>query len=249
MEHPWLSDKLIAALRGATHIAALTGAGMSAESGIATFRDPETGLWSRFNPDELASPEGFARDPAAVWAWYGERRRAMLAAEPNPGHLALARLEQLAPRFTLITQNIDGLHRRAGSRDPLEIHGTIDRALCTRDGHAFERWDEGAAVPGCPECGAPLRPDVVWFGESLPRELLSRAQEAAFDCDVFLAIGTSGMVAPAASLPISARGLGAALIEINPEPTPLTKHARFAIPAGAAAALPALVAAAWPETA
>lgn len=249
MTQPWLTDGLIAALRGAKHIAALTGAGMSAESGIATFRDPATGLWSRFNPDELASPEGFARDPAAVWRWYGERRQAMLAAEPNPGHLALARLERLAPRFTLITQNIDGLHRRAGSRAPLEIHGAISRATCTRDGRACELWDEAAAVPACPECGAPLRPDVVWFGEALPRELLAQAQEAAFDCDVFLAIGTSGMVAPAASLPISARGLGAALIEINPEPTPLTKHARFVIPAGAAVALPALVAAAWPDAA
>ena len=205
-------------LRGTRHIAALTGAGVSAESGLPTFRDALTGLWARYRPQDLATPEAFERNPSLVWGWYRMRREAALRAEPNAAHLALARLETLVPRFTLVTQNVDGLHRRAGSRDLVELHGDLTRARCSRDCSVAEGWEEpaeGAGPPRCERCGAYLRPDVVWFGEALPEEALRRAWAAAEGCDVFLSVGTSNLVEPAASLPWIAAGRGAAVGVIN----------------------------------
>jgi NAD-dependent deacetylase len=211
-------DQLADSLRRARHVAVLTGAGVSAESGLPTFRDALTGLWARYRPEDLATPEAFERDPATVWAWYRMRRRAALAAEPNPAHLALVRLESLVPRFTLITQNVDGLHRRAGSREVVELHGDLTRARCSREGTAVERWEEpadGAEPPRCEGCGAYLRPDVVWFGEALPEQALHRARAAAYDCEVFLSVGTSNVVEPAASLPWLSAAQGAIVAVVN----------------------------------
>jgi NAD-dependent deacetylase len=211
-------DALAETLRRARHVAALTGAGVSAESGLPTFRDALTGLWAKHRPEDLATPEAFERNPVLVWGWYRMRREATLAAAPNAAHLALARLESLVPRLTLITQNVDGLHRRAGSRDVAELHGDITRVRCSRDGSPAERWEEppeGGEPPRCERCGAFLRPDVVWFGESLPEQALHRARVAAYDCDIFLSVGTSNLVEPAASLPWLAAAQGATVVVVN----------------------------------
>ena len=213
-----MSQPLAESLRRARHVVVLTGAGVSAESGLPTFRDALTGLWARHRPEDLATPEAFERDPGIVWAWYRMRREAALAAEPNSAHLALAKLEVLAPRFTLVTQNVDGLHRRAGSRNVVELHGDLTRARCSREGVAVERWEEpveGGQPPRCEGCGAYLRPDVVWFGEQLPEKALNQAWASVYDCDLFLAVGTSNLVEPAASLPWLAAARGAVVGVIN----------------------------------
>ena len=194
----------------------LTGAGISAESGIPTFRDALTGLWSRFRAEELATPDAFARDPGLVWSWYRWRRERVLAASPNAGHRALVDLATRVPLLELITQNVDGLHQRAGSRDVIELHGNIVRARCTRDGSRVEHWTEiEPGPPPCPDCGAPLRPDVVWFGEMLPERELAAAWNAARTCDVMISVGTSNLVEPAASLPWVAAERGATVIVVN----------------------------------
>jgi NAD-dependent deacetylase len=224
-----------ARLRSARGVCILTGAGISAESGIPTFRDAMTGLWSRFSPEELASPEGFLRDPERVWAWYEERRAGVKRASPNPGHRALADLQSRVPRLTLVTQNVDGLHQRAGSRGVLEYHGNILRDRCIAEETVSERaGGGGAALPRCAGCGALLRPDVVWFGEPIPSGPLIGAAEAAAACDVFLSIGTSSLVYPAAGLAYAALDAGATVIECNPNPTDLTPlaHVVLAGPAG-----------------
>lgn len=244
---PTLPPGLISALRAARHVAVLTGAGVSAESGLPTFRDALSGLWARYSPEDLATPGAFRRDPALVWSWYAERRRAALAAAPNPGHLALAALEALAPRLTLITQNVDGLHRRAGSSDPVELHGNLTRARCSEEGTAYTSWQEGADVPPhCPACGAHLRPDVVWFGEPLPEEALARAWAAAAGCDLFLSVGTSGLVEPAASLPRVAYRAGAAVAVINLDVAGRAEGRVYELHGRSGQILPALVAAAFP---
>jgi len=210
-------DEAARLLAGARHVACLTGAGISAESGIPTFRDALTGLWAHYDPVELATPAGFARHPDVVWDWYAERRRRCAEAKPNPGHLALAELERRVPRFTLITQNVDGLHQEAGSRVIHELHGSIRRVRCAREGRVVHQWEEtGESPPPCPECGGMLRPDVVWFGEVLPEGPSSAAWEAASNCDVFLSVGTSNLVEPAASLPWLAHRRGAKVILVNP---------------------------------
>jgi NAD-dependent deacetylase len=189
-------------IRNARSIAVLTGAGISAESGIPTFRDAMTGLWAHFRPEDLATPEAFRRDPQTVWDWYAARRRKVEAASPNAGHRALAALESACGRrgaaFILITQNVDGLHHAPGSREVLELHGNIRRVKCFDQGHPAMSWEEDARPPRCHACGAMLRPDVVWFGEMLPEEALEAALRAARDCDVLLSVGTSGLVEPAA---------------------------------------------------
>ena len=233
---------LLAALRSARFVAALTGAGISAESGISTFRDPD-GLWARFDPRELATPSAFARHPKRVWDWYAWRRQRVAAAQPNPGHLALAQLEAKVPAFTLITQNVDGLHQRAGSRSVIELHGNISRVKCSREGTIVERWDETASdVPRCSACGAFLRPDVVWFEELLPESALAAARDAAARCDVLLVVGTSAEVYPAAALPASADAAGAMVVEINPNPTALSDAADYVLRGPAGQVLPALLA-------
>ncbi len=239
---PSIPVELVEALRSARRVAALTGAGVSAESGVPTFREAQTGLWANYDPTELATPQAFRRNPRRVWEWYAWRRELVGRAKPNPGHLALAKLEQRVPNFTLITQNVDGLHRQAGSRAVIELHGNIHRTTCFDDGAVVESWPETDQLPPrCPRCGGLLRPDVVWFGESLPRPALEAAFEAAEQCDIFLSIGTSALVQPAASLPLVALQRGAVTVEINPNSTPLTPNVTYALPNPAGQALPALL--------
>ena len=229
-------------IAAASRIAVLTGAGISAESGIPTFRDALTGLWARFRPEELATPEAFARDPKTVWEWYEWRRALVAQASPNRGHLALARLERMATDFVLITQNVDGLHARAGSRNLIELHGNIQRNRCFEEGIVVTDEAMGPGVPPtCLRCGARVRPDVVWFGEMLDPGRLARAFEEARGCDVFLSVGTSGLVEPAASLPLEALACGASVIEVNPQPTPLSRRATLTLAGTAGEVLSGLI--------
>ena len=200
-----------------------TGAGISRESGIRTFREDD-GLWNEYNPQQLATREGFLSDPALVWKWYMERLAKARDHAPNPGHYALARLEKVLPWFLLVTQNIDDLHRRAGSRQVVELHGNIERYRCLEAGHpaVFDPgW--GDEPPLC-HCGSMIRPDVVWFGEPLPQIELEAAFSESARCDLFLVAGTSGLVQPAARLPLIARQAGAFLIEVNIEESAVTPH-------------------------
>ncbi len=243
---------LISLLRSAHRVAVLTGAGVSAESGVPTFREAQTGLWAQYSPTELATPEAFQRDPRLVWEWYAQRRERVGQVQPNPGHQALAdletRLAQRGAQFTLITQNVDGLHQRAGSRNVIELHGNITRVKCSREDRVVARWLPTRQVPPpCPHCGAPLRPDVVWFGEDLPREAILTAQRAARQSDIFFSVGTSGVVEPAASLPLIALQHRATVVEINPESTPLTPQATYVLTGPSGAVLPELVSAVWPS--
>lgn len=236
------SVELLSFLRKSQRVAALTGAGVSQESGLSTFRDAQVGLWAQYRPEDLATPEAFSRDPKLVWDWYALRREKARAAAPNPGHFALAEMEKRLSEFTLITQNVDGLHRRAGSVNVLELHGSLQRVKCSVCGEQAAEWDESAPdVPRCSRCGGLLRPDVVWFGESLPRKELEAAIEAARTCDVFFSIGTSGLVQPAASLAYAARERGALVVEINAEPTPLTGQVDFFLQGKSGEILPALM--------
>ena len=243
MTAPELSTRLIDALRAADNTVVFTGSGVSAESGVPTFREAQTGLWARFDPQELATPEAFERDPNLVWNWYEWRRSLVAEASPNPGHLAIAELQRIAPNFSLVTQNVDGLHQRAGSRDVIELHGNILRTKCSVEGVVVEDYAEEEPPPVCPSCGAPLRPDVVWFGEMLPPGALGAASEATRGADVFLCVGTSSLVYPAAALPFEALENGAMLVEINPDQTPLTPHADYSIRGPAGEILPRLIAA------
>ena len=229
-------------LAQAARVAVLCGAGVSAESGVPTFRGAG-GLWENHRPEDLATPQAFARDPALVWRWYHWRRGLIAACHPNPAHLSLVELEARAPQFTLITQNVDGLHRLAGSRDPLEIHGNLWRVRCLGCGAVDEeRRLDLPAPPLCPRCGGLLRPDVVWFGESLAPELLERAWEAAQTCQVMLVVGTSAVVQPAASLAWAAKQAGAVVVEVNLEPTPNSDRVDYCLLGPAGQLLPRLVA-------
>lgn len=235
-----LPDALLTALRHAQHICVLTGAGVSAESGVPTFRDAQSGLWAKFDPQDLATPAAFIRDPALIWRWYRWRRELVAAARPNPGHTALAELATLVPRLTLVTQNVDGLHQRAGSHDVIEFHGNLFvNRCCVEDCVAAD--DDGADVPVCAACGGQLRPGVVWFGESIPESALHDSYAAAGDCDLFLSVGTSSMVYPAAGLADIARNGGATVVEINPAPTAFAADFDFALQGNAGLILPKLV--------
>ena len=238
--------ELIAFLQRLPKLVALTGAGVSQESGLRTFRDAQTGLWAQYKPTDLASPEAFQRDPRLVWDWYAWRREAVKGVRPNPGHYALVEIEKRLPQFTLITQNVDSLHRFAGSQNLLELHGNIQRVRCA-DCYTFtETWDDDTEdVPRCKVCNGLLRPDVVWFGESLPRDQLEAAVSAARSCEVFFSIGTSGVVQPAASLAFAAYNRGAVVVEINAEPTPLTSKADYVLQGKSGEILPSLVQAVW----
>ncbi len=239
-----INPQLIQVLRSASKVVAMTGAGISAESKIPTFRDAMTGLWSRFRPEELATPEAFARDPKLVWEWYRWRYELVAAAEPNPGHHALVEMEDMFAEFLLITQNVDSLHTRAGNKRVLELHGNLSRSKCSRDGQVVEQWPETDQVPPlCPRCGGLLRPDVVWFGESLPTGALEKAADAALHSEVFLSIGTSSVVEPAASLIYYAVNNGSTTVEINPNPTSQAGLVTHALQGPAGVVLPALVAA------
>ena len=240
--------ELAAALRGADRIAVLTGAGVSAESGIPTFRDALTGWWSRFRPEELATPEAFLEHPDLVWRWYRMRRQRLREVEPNPGHLALADLARRVPGLTLITQNVDGLHQRAGSPDVIELHGNLSRVKCFAQHHLAESFPDEEMVPSCPRCGSLLRPDVVWFGESLPAAELERAERAARACQVFLSVGTSNLVEPAGSLPWLAADAGASVVVVNPSSAGQRRGERIHHLVGPAGTiLPELLRSAWPE--
>lgn len=242
------SESLICAVRECKRLVALTGAGASQESGLRTFRDPQSGIWTQHKPEDLASPEAFRRDPKLVWDWYAWRREALKGVRPNAGHYALVELARRVPEFVLVTQNVDGLHRLAGSPNVLELHGNIQRVRCSACGRFAEDWqDDGQDVPRCEVCGGLLRPHVVWFGESLPRAELEAAVEAARACGLFLSIGTSGVVQPAASLAHAARNRGAQVVEINVESTPLTPKVDYFLQGKSGELLPALVRAAWPE--
>jgi NAD-dependent deacetylase len=247
MTHMRIEPELVQQLAAARYVVALTGAGISAESGVPTFRDAQTGLWARYDPRELATPSAFARHPRLVWDWYAERRAKVASVQPNAGHFALTEIERRAPRFLLVTQNVDGLHARAGSHALVELHGNIARVKCSREGTVVAAWedDDKNEAPRCSHCGAYLRPDVVWFEEMLPAEALAQAEDAARACDLMLVVGTSAEVYPAAALPIEAKRNGATLVEVNPLKTPLSPLADFALRAPAGMALPALVAATW----
>lgn len=229
----------------ARSVAALTGAGISAESGVPTFREAQTGLWARHRPEDLATPEAFEREPLLVWEWYQWRRTLVAKAQPNAGHHALVELEQRVPRFTLITQNVDGLHALAGSRKLIELHGNLFANIRSSDRALMDDTNLTTDIPPrCRQTGEPVRPGVVWFGESLPADALKAAVHAASTCEVFLSIGTSSVVEPAASLPRLAKSRGAVIIEINPHETPLTADCDHSLRGSAAVILPALMIAA-----
>lgn len=244
-----IPDELVERVRRGSRIGILTGAGVSAESGLPTFRDAMTGLWARYRPEDLATRAAFQRDPQLVWRWYAWRRELVARASPNPGHLALAELERRIPMTTLITQNVDGLHQIAGSQRVIELHGNIRRVRCFDDDQVVEGWQgsEDTIPPRCPRCGGMLRPDVVWFGELLPALALEQARAVTMSCDLFFSIGTSGQVEPAASLPRLALSHGATVVIINPEHESSVRPGLITIGAAAGVALPALMRAAWPE--
>ena len=225
----------------ARSVAVLTGAGISAESGIPTFRGPG-GLWNNYRPEDLATPQAFARDPKLVWEWYDMRRQRVAAAQPNAGHRALAKLESHAPNFNLITQNVDGLHRAAGNRNIIELHGNLWLLRCVSCG----RQEENRCLPLSPlppqcTCGGLMRPGVVWFGEALPADAIRLAVLAAEKCDVFLVCGTSAVVYPAASLPERAMAAGARVIEVNLEKTPFSQFAHISLRGKCGELLPRII--------
>ncbi|MFD6610676.1 NAD-dependent deacetylase [Micromonospora chalcea] len=243
-----------------------TGAGMSAESGVPTFRDAQTGLWQRYDPQELATPAAFRADPALVWGWYEARRRGVRRAEPNPGHRAVAAIAARLPETVVITQNVDDLHERGGVAAPVRLHGSLFAPRCSAcarpaplpsdpppsadppEPHdAPEPHDGPLDPPACGGCGAPVRPGVVWFGEALPSAALDAAVEAASGCDLLLTVGTSALVHPAAEIPLVAARLGAPVVQVNPVPTPLDAICAVNLRGPAGEMLPALVRAAWPD--
>lgn len=241
-----IPPSLVQHLQSARCLAVLTGAGVSAESGVPTFRDAQTGWWRRYRPEDLATPQAFLRNPALVWEWYAWRKKLVRQVEPNPGHYALAEIEKHVTAFTLVTQNVDGLHQRAGSRNVLELHGNIQRMKCFDEGTLITSVDEsGTTPPRCPHCGGLLRPDVVWFGELLPADVLQQAMQAARECDTFLSIGTSALVQPAASLPLLALQNGAVVVVINPQITPMTDQVPYSLRGPSGVVLPELVQSVW----
>jgi NAD-dependent deacetylase len=222
-----LSERLLALLSSAGRVVAFTGAGVSAESGVPTFRGAD-GIWSKMKPEELASMDGFMSNPSLVWEWYAHRKKIISDVKPNAGHEALARMEKVFEHFAVITQNIDNLHRRAGSSVVYELHGNIERNYCVRCRAVYSDSDvpeQTGGAPRCGKCGGLIRPDVVWFGEMLPADAWEASAGAARRAELFLSIGTSAVVYPAASLPLMAKQAGAYLVEVNPEPTPLTEIA------------------------
>ena len=226
-------------VQNARHIVVLTGSGISAESGIPTFRGKD-GLWRQYRAEQLATPAAFDRDPRLVWEWYDWRRGIIGAKQPNPGHNVLAGWEKRRASFSIITQNIDGFHQKAGSENVIELHGNIWKVRCTEEGTVFDNNEIpiGNLPPHCPDCGALLRPHVVWFGESLEMGVLSDAFRLSGECDLMFVIGTSALVQPAASLPLAAREAGSVLVEINPDTTPLSPAVDFSFRGASGEILP-----------
>jgi NAD-dependent deacetylase len=214
---------------------------VSKESGIPTFRDALTGLWANYDPEKLATPEGFHNDPPLDWQWYDFRRNMVAQAQPNPGHYALAELAN-KKRVDVITQNVDGLHAKAGSKDVIELHGNIMRFMCFDRHHPIEDVPTGLKEPPlCPQCQSPTRPAVVWFGEGLPPGAYEKASNLASECDVMIVVGTSGLVHPAASLPFIAKRHGGTVIEVNPDVTPITNTADIFLCGPSGKILPSLI--------
>jgi NAD-dependent deacetylase len=243
-------------LRDARHVVVFTGAGVSAESGIPTFRDALTGLWERFDAAQLASAAGFRTDPDLVWGWYEWRRMRTMRASPNAAHRAIAAMAAKVPKLTLVTQNVDDLHERGGSDAPVHLHGTLFAPRCFACAHAAplppgipDEPEGGRRIepPHCSSCGGRVRPGVVWFGEALPATALKRAFEATRSCDLLLSVGTSSLVYPAADIPMKAHRAGATVVQVNPNPTDLDNVADFNLRGSAAVVLPALMQRAFPE--
>ncbi len=240
------------AIHNAKTIAILTGAGVSKESGVPTFRDALDGLWSKYNPEELATPTAFKANPKLVWDWYQFRRDLVSDAKPNPGHVALAEIEKRYPQTFVITQNVDDLHEQAGSTNVIHLHGNIAQSKCFNDCQgkptiidleSFD-WDRDAGPPACPYCGAHARPNVVWFHEMLPENDLERAYALAVACDVMIVVGTSGLVTPAATLPKIAKDsddIPATIIEVNPDYSMITRYADIKLEAPSGEALPKVI--------
>lgn len=236
-----ISRTLLQRLSTARQVTFFTGAGISAESGVATFRAKD-GLWSKFKPEELANVDAFLSNPQMVWEWYQARREVVLNAQPNQGHLGIVEMESLVPKVSVITQNIDGLHAAAGSTEVIELHGNIRRNFCQncRKRYDDEEWLNRQSVPDC-ECGGKVRPDVVWFGEMLPVDAMELAEERAQQSNVLFSIGTSAMVYPAAGVPLVALESGAYVVEINPEPTPLTPYVHECLQGKSGAVMPEII--------
>ncbi|MBS0394577.1 MAG: NAD-dependent deacylase [Proteobacteria bacterium] len=241
-------------LRAASRVVALTGAGVSAESGVPTFRDRQTGLWERYDALELATPEAFARDPSLVWGWYEWRRAAVLRAEPNPGHRALAAIARAVAHFALITQNVDDLHERGGSVEVVHLHGELSRPYCGECRAAYRFPDAAPALPAdgariepprCARCGGRVRPGVVWFGEPLPARPWQLAVDAVRRCEVLLCVGTSAVVHPAASLVDLAAHSGATVVQVNPAPTAADRIVGHSLRGPAGVVLPEMAASVW----
>lgn len=240
---------LPAKLASARKLVVFTGAGVSAESGISTFRDKNTGLWARFDPQQLATPEAFEANPSLVWGWYEARRRSIMEAQPNPAHRAIAEFAELIPEVVVITQNVDDLHERAGSGPVLHLHGRLDQARCFQCSRPYqhpgppspEAGTTEIAPPACDACGGYIRPGVVWFGESLPDGIWTEAIRHVQDCDALFSIGTSAVVYPAAQIPILALGRGATVVQVNPEPTELDDRLSHNLHGKAGVVLPALL--------
>ncbi len=234
------SHGLIERLRRAKRVVVITGAGISAESGIPTFRGPN-GLWRRYRAEDLATPHAFQRDPRLVWEWYDWRRQLISEKEPNVGHLAIAAMEDFFEELLLITQNVDGIHRKAGSTKLIEIHGNIWRVRCMAEGGIYSNDEVPLReIPPRCDCGALIRPDVVWFGESLSEKDLADSYAALNECDCLLVVGTSAVVQPVASFPIVARNGGAVVVEINVEPSPISGWVDESIPGKSGEVLPRL---------
>ena len=244
--NPELVQRAADWIAGSSRPAVFTGAGVSRESGIPTFREASTGLWEQYDPQQLATVDGFLQDPKLVWEWYAYRRKMVAETLPNPGHQAIAELGDLLPELVVITQNIDSLHQRAGSRRVIELHGNISRVKCFQGDELYEDWSDedyqGEIPPRCKTCGNYLRPDVVWFGESLPEEALMAAFGLAENCDLMLVVGTSGNIQPAASLPVVARRSGARIVEVNPAPSGITLNTDVLLEAKSGEVLPEVVA-------
>jgi NAD-dependent deacetylase len=234
--HSGSLESVASVVREAKEIVVFSGAGLSADSGIPTFRDGATGLWNKVDPDEVASIEGFLRNPERVWNWLLQLKKLVDERQPNAGHQALARLQEIcrAKQLTVITQNIDGYHSRAGNAPVLEVHGTIHRLRCQQRCGFSADWEQSAAEPfRCPRCGAPVRPDLVLFGEMLDEEVFAAAETCSMTADLFFCVGTSFTVQPAALLPVWAKRAGATVVEVNPHPTSLSGLADYSIRSGA----------------
>jgi NAD-dependent deacetylase len=237
-----IPDHIIQKLSESRHAVFFTGAGVSAESNIPTFRGDE-GIWTKFRPEELANFDAFMNNPLLVWEWYAARKKIIHESQPNRGHYAITEIERIIPRVTVITQNIDNLHNRAGSTTVFELHGNIERNYCIQCGTTYgdDILPDNELPPICTRCGGLIRPDVVWFGEFLPQDEWEAAEKAALDCDIFFSLGTSGIVYPAASIPQAARQAGAYIIEINPEATPISTYAHVTILGKSGTVLPEIV--------